>query len=60
MPLLGRLLRRPPLPEAVRGVALDPGERRLSWALTTDGDPVVATDLGLRMVGEPRLAWADV
>jgi hypothetical protein len=54
------LFRRPSVPDAVRAVALDPGERRLSWALTTAGDPVVATDLGLRLPGAPRLDWADV
>lgn len=56
MPLFGR--RRPP--EAVTSVALDPGERRLAWGLTTDGLPVVATDRGIRLPGSPRLDWPDV
>lgn len=54
-----RLLGRP-VPDPVRGVPLDPGERRLAWGLTTQGDPVVATDLGLRLPVGPRLDWADV
>lgn len=60
MSLLARLLRRPPLPEAVAAVALDPGERRLAWGITTAGDAVVATDRGLRLPGRPAVAWADV
>jgi hypothetical protein len=56
---LRRLLGRP-VPDAVRAVGLDPGERRLAWGTTTDGKPVVATDLGLRLPGVPRLDWGDV
>lgn len=48
------------MPEVVKAVALEPGERRQSWGLTSAGDPVVATDLGLLLPGSPRLAWADV
>ena len=48
------------MPEVVKAVPLEPGERRRSWALTAAGDPVVATDLGLLLPGSPRLAWADV
>lgn len=49
------------VPESVRRVALDPGERRSGWAVTASGDPVVATDLGLRLPGTgARLAWIDV
>ena len=47
-------------PEAVRAVALDAGERRTAWALTTTGDPVLATDVGLRVPGSVRLDWPDV
>lgn len=60
MPLLARLLRRAPLPQAVAAVPLDPGERRLGWALTAQGQAVVATSAGLRLPGEPVLPWADV
>ena len=59
MPSLRRLLGRP-VPDPVRGVSLDPGERRLAWGLTAHGDPVVATDLGLRLPSGDRLDWADV
>lgn len=48
------------MPEAVKAVALEPGERRTSWALTSAGDPVVATSAGLRVPGEQLLRWADV
>lgn len=48
------------MPEAVKAVVLDPGERRTSWALTGAGDPVVATDTGLRLPGSGLLRWPDV
>lgn len=57
---LGRLLGRRPAPDAVRAVALEPGERRLAWGTTTAGDAVVATDRALLLPGGSRLAWADV
>ena len=60
MPLLGRLLGRSSVPEAVAAVRLEPGERRSAWGLTPDGEPVVATDLGLHLPGAPRLDWHDV
>ena len=60
MPSLARLLRRRSVPDVVREAALEPGERRLAWALTTRGDAVIASDLGLHLPGEPRLDWADV
>lgn len=56
MPLFGR--RR--VPEAVTAVRLEPGERRTAWALTPSGEPVVASGLGLRLPGEPRIDWPDV
>lgn len=54
------LFRRKRVPEAVTAVPLEPGERRLAWGLTPAGEPVVATELGLRLPGEPRLDWPDV
>ena len=48
------------VPEAVCAVRLDPGERRSAWGLTSDGEPVVATDLGLWLPGAPRFDWHDV
>lgn len=56
MPFLGRR----GLPAPVAAVALEPGERRLSWALVAGGGAVVATELGLHMPGEPRVDWADI
>lgn len=41
-------------------VPLDPGERRLAWALSTGGAAVVATDLGLHLPGQPRIGWPDI
>jgi hypothetical protein len=57
---LRRRLGRPQLPEVVRAVSLDPGERRLGWGVTTQGDAVLATSVGLRLPGAERLDWADV
>ena len=48
------------MPDAVRAVRLDPGERRLAWALTDAGQPVLATDLGLRLPDGGRWDWPDV
>ena len=48
------------VPQVVRAVELEPGERRTAWALTAAGEPVVATDLGLRLPGVPRLDWPDL
>jgi hypothetical protein len=61
--LLGRLLGRTSsrsVPDAVRAVVLDPGERRLAWAVTDAGQPVLATDVGLRLPDGGRWAWPDV
>ena len=55
-----RLFGRRRVPEVVAAVRLDPGERRSAWGLTTGGEAVVATDLGLRLPGAPRLDWHDV
>jgi hypothetical protein len=66
MPLLRR--RRPP--DVVRAVQLPPGDRRLAWAVTVDGLPVVAASGGLVLpagvVGADEgeapsvLAWGEV
>ena len=58
--MLDRLLRRTPVPDAVRAVELEPGERRRAWSMTSRGDAVIATDLGLRLPGTPRLDWAEI
>jgi len=44
----------------VRNVRLDQGERRLAWGLTSGGQPVLATDVGLRLPDGGRWAWHDV
>ena len=48
------------VPEVVRAVVLEPGERRTAWGLTPGGEPVVATDLGLHLPGAARVDWPDV
>lgn len=52
--------RRRAVPPAVREVALPPGERRIAWALTLDGGPVVATDRAVVLPDGTRLEWARV
>jgi len=54
------LLRRRAVPDQVKAVQLDSGERRVGWAVTTTGEPVVATDLGLRLPGTGVLAWEQI
>ena len=52
-------LRRRRVPPAVAAVPLD-GERRVGWALTTSGTPVVATDRRLHLPGAEPLPWGQV
>ena len=54
------LLRRSKVPQVVRDVALDPGERRLAWGVTDDGAAVLATTTGLRLPGGEALVWGEV
>lgn len=54
------LFGRRPVPDVVRAVALEPGERRLAWGLTSGGQAAVASTLGLHLPGHGRLDWADV
>lgn len=53
-------LRRTPVPAAVKDLPLEVGERRVAWALTVAGAPVVATDRGLHLPDWPPLAWEEV
>lgn len=55
-----KLFRRRGVPDVVRAVQLDAGDRRTAWALTDDGRPVVATATGLVLPGRTPVAWADV
>lgn len=55
-----RLPRRRRVPDAVASVELLPGERRSAWALTPDGEPVVATEAALLLPGGVRLEWRRV
>ena len=52
--------RRRPVPDAVRAVALPPGERRVAWGTTLDGAAVVASDRALVLPGGARLEWARI
>lgn len=61
MPRFGRR----PLPDEVRALTLDPGERRLGWAAQSGSGVVVATDLGLWLSAKGpapavRTDWADI
>lgn len=51
------ILRRTKVPEAVR--ALAPAERRLAWAVATDGTALVASPTAL-YAGGLQLAWSSV
>ncbi len=55
-----RVTGRVPLPDPVRAVALEPGERRLAWAVTEDGAAVVATDERLHLPGGAAMPWWQV
>lgn len=55
-----KLLRRRSVPDQVKAVQLKGGERRVGWAVTTAGEPVVATELGLRLPGAEVLAWEQI
>ena len=61
MPLrLPSFLRRRVVPDAVRAVRLPDGERRVAWAVTTTGEPVVAGERTLVLPGGQQLAWWQV
>lgn len=47
------------LPAALRPT-LDPDDRVVGWALTTAGEAVVATRLGLYLPGRARLGWHEI
>jgi hypothetical protein len=57
MPLFSRRRRAP---ESVKQLRLESGERRVAWALSRDGMPVVATGAGLYLPGAARLDWEQV
>ena len=48
------------MPDEVAAVELLPGERRAAWAITADGQPVVATQAALLLPGGARLEWRRV
>jgi hypothetical protein len=53
-------LRRHRVPDVVTAVSLPPRERRLAWALTVDGQPVVATGESLLLPDGTVLPWGQV
>jgi hypothetical protein len=53
-------LRRTPVPDVVKDLPLEPGERRVAWALTPAGEPVVATERALHLTGRPPLPWDEI
>ena len=48
------------MPDTVRAVGVEAGDRRVAWALTDDEQPVLATERGLVLPGRDRVDWADV
>ncbi len=52
--------KRQAVPPEVLAVTLEPGERRVAWARTTDGHAVVVTDHGVHLPGRAPLAWSDL
>jgi len=44
----------------VKAVELYRGERRVAWALTPDGQPVIATTTGLRLPDGTVLGWDGI
>jgi hypothetical protein len=46
--------------DAVKAVALGPGERRVAWATTPDGQPVVASTRALYLPGGTTLRWDEI
>ena len=54
------LFRRTAIPDAVRAVTLPSGVRRVAWALTPDGQAVVASTRGLHLPGITALGWDEI
>lgn len=54
------LWRGVPVPEAVKAVRLPAGQRRLAWALTAAGEPLVAADHVLVLPDGTALAYHEV
>jgi hypothetical protein len=48
------------VPEVVKAVALGPGERRVAWATTPDGAPVVASTRALYLPDGATLGWDEI
>lgn len=48
------------MPDVVKAVPLPAGERRVAWALTPDGQPVLATDAGLHLPDGTFLGWDGI
>lgn len=48
------------MPDVVRAAGLAAGDRRVAWALTPAGEPVVVTERGLLLPGRPLVPWSSV
>ena len=55
-----RLFRRRTVPASVSDVPVPPGDRRTAWALTAQGEPVVAVGAGLLLPGANLLPWERI
>jgi hypothetical protein len=54
------LFRRTAVPDGVKSVPLGPGERRVAWGTTPDGQPVVASTRALYLPDGTTLAWDEI
>jgi hypothetical protein len=54
------LFRRTSVPDAVKAVALGAGERRVAWAVTPDGEPVVASNRALYLPDGTTVGWDGI
>jgi hypothetical protein len=55
-----KLFGRTPVPAAVTAVPLGTGDRRVAWALTPEGEPVVASAAALHLPGDVVLSWDGI
>lgn len=54
------LFRRTAVPDVVKAVLLPAGERRVAWALTPDGQAVVAATRALHLPAGAVLGWDEI
>jgi hypothetical protein len=55
-----KVFQRKAVPDVVKAVQLPAGERRVAWALTPEGAPVVASTAALHLPDGTALAWDGI